>query len=52
MWQGRYEEARLLLEELLFLTPWETRFIIQLADCYFRAGYLKQAEEKQEPINL
>ena len=45
MWQGRYEEARLLLEELLFLTPWETRFIIQLADCYFRAGYLKQAEE-------
>jgi len=39
MWQGRYEEARLLLEELLFLTPWETRFIIQLADCYFRAGY-------------
>ena len=45
MWQGRHEEARLLLEELLFLAPWETRFIIQLSDVYFRAGYFKQAEE-------
>ena len=45
MWQERYKEAQLLLEELLFLAPWETRFIILLSDCYFRAGYFKQAEE-------
>ncbi|QEG20838.1 alkaline phosphatase family protein [Mariniblastus fucicola] len=44
MWQNRNDEAKTILEELLVLAPWENRFIIQLADCYFRCGYLKQAE--------
>ncbi len=45
MWQGRNDEARLLLEEIFFRTPWETRFIVHLADCYYRAGYWDQAED-------
>ena len=45
LWQERNDEAIPLLEEILFLSPWETRFIIQLADAYFRAGYLRQAEK-------
>ncbi len=45
MWQNRNDEARPLLEEILLRSPWENRFIIQLADCYLRAGYLDQAAE-------
>ena len=44
MWQNRNEEARPLLEEILARSPWEDRFIIQLADCYLRAGYLRQSQ--------
>ncbi len=43
MWQNRHEEALKLLQELLNESPWEDRFIIQLADCYNRAGYHQQA---------
>jgi predicted AlkP superfamily phosphohydrolase/phosphomutase/tetratricopeptide (TPR) repeat protein len=45
LWQKRDDEARQILEELLRKSPWEDRFIIQLADCYFRAGYLTQARK-------
>lgn len=48
IWQGRNDEARPLLEEILNISPWETRFIIQLADCYFRAGYLQQSAKLLE----
>ncbi len=44
MWQNRNDEALPLLEDILSRSPWENRFIIQLADCYLRAGYLRQAE--------
>ena len=44
MWQDRNDEARPLLENILFRSPWENRFIIQLADCYLRSGYLQQAK--------
>lgn len=44
MWQTKYDDALPHLEEILRLAPWETRFIIQLADCYLNSGYLKQAE--------
>jgi predicted AlkP superfamily phosphohydrolase/phosphomutase/tetratricopeptide (TPR) repeat protein len=43
MWQNRNDEAKELLEDILFQSPWEDRFIVQLADCYFRAGYSKQS---------
>jgi predicted AlkP superfamily phosphohydrolase/phosphomutase/tetratricopeptide (TPR) repeat protein len=45
IWQNRNDEAKTILEELLQRAPWENRFIIQLADCYYRAGYLKQASK-------
>lgn len=43
MWQSKYDEALPVLEEIVRLAPWETRFIIHLADGYFHAGYLKQS---------
>ena len=43
MWQSKNDEALKLLEEIVRRAAWESRFIVQLADCYFRAGYLKQA---------
>ena len=45
LWQKRNDEAKDIFEELVERSPWENRFIIQLADCYFRAGYLKQAKK-------
>ncbi|MEM9079185.1 MAG: alkaline phosphatase family protein [Verrucomicrobiota bacterium] len=44
LWQQREDEAIPLLEDILHQTPWETRFIIHLADAYQRAGYLTQSE--------
>jgi predicted AlkP superfamily phosphohydrolase/phosphomutase/tetratricopeptide (TPR) repeat protein len=44
LWKGRPEEARPLLEEIVRRRPWEDRFLMQLAPCYFQGGYLAQAE--------
>jgi predicted AlkP superfamily phosphohydrolase/phosphomutase/Flp pilus assembly protein TadD len=44
LWMGRPEQARPLLEEIVRRRPWEDRFLMQLAPCYFQAGYLAQAE--------
>ena len=44
LWQKRNDEAKEVFEDLVRREPWEDRFILQLADCYFRAGYLKQAK--------
>ncbi len=44
LWKGRPEEARPLLEQIVRRRPWEDRFLMQLAPCYFQAGYLAQAE--------
>lgn len=44
MWQSRDDEALALLTDILSQSPWEDRFIVQLADCYFRAGYLEQSK--------
>src|SRR5262249_2998863 len=44
LWKGRPEQARPLLEEIVRRRPWEDRFLVQLASCYFQAGYLAQAE--------
>ena len=44
LWQQRDDESRVIFEELVHLAPWEDRFLIQLADCYYRGGYLKQSE--------
>jgi predicted AlkP superfamily phosphohydrolase/phosphomutase/tetratricopeptide (TPR) repeat protein len=44
LWKGRPDQARPLLEEIVRRRPWEDRFLMQLAPCYFQAGYLAQAE--------
>ena len=44
LWKGRPEEARPLLEEIVRRRPWEDRFLVQLAHCYFQGGYLAQSE--------
>jgi predicted AlkP superfamily phosphohydrolase/phosphomutase/tetratricopeptide (TPR) repeat protein len=44
LWKGRPDQARPLLEEIVRRRPWEDRFLMQLAPCYFLAGYLAQAE--------
>lgn len=44
MWREQPDKALPLLEEIARRRPWEDRFLIQLADAYFRAGYLRQAE--------
>jgi predicted AlkP superfamily phosphohydrolase/phosphomutase/tetratricopeptide (TPR) repeat protein len=44
LWKGRPDQARPLLEEIVRRRPWEDRFLMQLAHCYFQAGYLAQAE--------
>src|SRR5947208_490838 len=44
LWKGQPEQARPLLEEIVRRRPWEDRFLMQLAPCYFQAGYLAQAE--------
>lgn len=44
LWMERFHSARLLLEEILRIRPWEERFLLPLAICYFREGYMRQAE--------
>ena len=44
LWKGRADQALPLLEEIVRRRPWEDRFLMQLAPCYFQAGYLAQAE--------
>src|SRR4029077_17390806 len=44
LWKGKAERARPLLEEIVRRRPWEELFLMQLAPCYFQAGYLAQAE--------
>ncbi len=44
LWKGQSDKARPLLEEVVRRRPWEDRFLMQLAPCYFQAGYLAQAE--------
>ncbi len=41
-WLGFHEQAQPLLEEVLRRAPWEDRFIVQLADFYIHAGFLRQ----------
>ena len=43
-WKGDVERARQIFEELVRRRSWEERFLTQLAHCYFRSGYLSQAE--------
>ncbi len=44
LWQGKSDEALPLLEDITRRRPWEDRFLIQLVNAYFQAGYLRQAE--------
>lgn len=44
LWKNQPERALPLLEEIVRRRPWEDRFLIQLAACYFQNGYLRQAE--------
>ena len=44
LWKDRADQALPLLEEIVRRRPWEDRFLMQLAPCYFQAGYLAQAE--------
>ena len=44
LWKEQPDRALPLLEDIARRRPWEDRFLIQLADAYFRAGYLRQAE--------
>ncbi len=44
LWQGKSDEALSLLEDITRQRPWEDRFLIQLVNAYFQAGYLRQAE--------
>ncbi len=41
-WQKKTDLAIPLLEEIVRLASWETRFITQLAIAYYEAGYLRQ----------
>ncbi len=51
LWKGRPEQARPLLEEIVRRRPWEDRFLMQLAACYFQEGYLAQAERVLRAIS-
>ncbi len=42
LWKNEPDHARPLLEEIVRRRPWEDRFLMLLATCYFRAGYLRQ----------
>ncbi len=42
VWQGRTDEAQPIFEDILAASPWEDRFILEMADCYLRQGYLTQ----------
>jgi predicted AlkP superfamily phosphohydrolase/phosphomutase/tetratricopeptide (TPR) repeat protein len=41
-WLGMNDQAITLLEELVEESPWENRFIANLANAYFRAGYYQR----------
>jgi predicted AlkP superfamily phosphohydrolase/phosphomutase/tetratricopeptide (TPR) repeat protein len=43
MWLQKHDEAIELYRQIVELRPWETRFLAQLAECYCRGGYLRQA---------
>ncbi len=45
LWKNEPERALPLLEEIVRRRPWEDRFLYHLALCYFRNGYLQQAEK-------
>ena len=45
LWKGRPDQARPLLEGIVRCRPWEDRFLMQLAACYFQGRYLAQAEK-------
>ncbi len=45
MWTNRMAAAQNLLEECVRLRPWEERFWMQLAQCYFKENYFRQAEK-------
>jgi len=45
LWTDRPDEARPLLEDIVRRRGWETRFWNLLAQCYFRGGYFRQAEQ-------
>ena len=47
-WAGKHDLALPYFEEIAFRSPWENRFIVQLAQCYFRCGYLSAAEQTIE----
>ena len=44
LWKDQPDRALPLLEDITRRRPWEDRFLVQLADAYFRAGYLRQTE--------
>ncbi|MGI9518646.1 MAG: alkaline phosphatase family protein [Pirellulaceae bacterium] len=48
VWTGQNEVALPYYEEIVRRAPWESRFIVQLAQCYFRCGYLTAAEHVLE----
>jgi predicted AlkP superfamily phosphohydrolase/phosphomutase/tetratricopeptide (TPR) repeat protein len=44
LWTKQVDQALTLFEEIARKRPWETRYLTHLADCYYQAGYLRQAE--------
>lgn len=44
MFANRADDALPLFKEVVERAPWETRFVLQLANCYRAAGYLRQAK--------
>src|SRR4029077_5341289 len=44
LWKNQPDRALSLLEEITRRRPWEDRFVMNLAACYFHAGYLLQSE--------
>jgi predicted AlkP superfamily phosphohydrolase/phosphomutase/cytochrome c-type biogenesis protein CcmH/NrfG len=43
MWLQKHDEAIDLYRQIVALRPWETRFLAQMAESYFRGGYFRQA---------
>lgn len=44
LWQGKNEASLELMQALAEQFPWETRFVVQLAECNLKCGYLLQAQ--------
>ena len=42
LWKNQPDQALPLLEEFVRGRPWEDRFLLQLAACYFQSGYLRR----------